>query len=105
MDKDIYLKIFYYKEEMSSLFCVCVFVVVVFNDGRGWHGVKETLKNFPCDFGYLNFQDEPKVKFWDSADRIHAFNLSPMFKNFIIMRLDFAKTARHFQFIFLFWKL
>lgn len=55
--------------------------MVVFNGGTGWHKVKETLSNFPYDFNYLNFQDEPKVKFWDLADKIHAFILSSMFKN------------------------
>lgn len=61
---------------------MCVFfVLVVFNDGRGWPGIKETLKNFPsCDFGFINFQDEPKVKFWDLSGRIYAFILSPCLK-------------------------
>lgn len=52
------------KKSVKILFCVCVFVLVVFNGRRGWHDIKETLSNFPCGFNYINFQDEPKVKFW-----------------------------------------
>lgn len=95
MDK-VYLLRDIRKKSRFFLVCVYVFVIVVFNAG-----LKETLKNFPCDFGYINFQDEPKVKFWDSAGRVYAFILSSKFKNFIIMRLDFAKNVRHFQVIFL----
>lgn len=67
MNKDCFLKGIFISEKKiadEQRFCFCVFVLV-FNDGKRWHNVKETQNNLPNVFDDMNFLDEPKVKFWD----------------------------------------